>query len=266
MLTKAAKNEVVEHYSGVFKANPSVVLVEYKGLTVKELEGLRSNLKDADAELQVVKNTLLKIAAKDTEIEQIADLMSGPTAIAVCENDPAAAAKVFVKSVKDHPLLKIKGGIVEGNVVGVEELSALSKLPSRPEMMSQLLGILSSPVANFLGTLTQLQTKLLYALEAVKDTKEESKEETAVDAKEETKVEAKEEAKVESKEEAKVESKEEAKVESKEETKVESKEEAKVESKEEAKVESKEEAKVESKEEAKVESKEETKAESKEES
>ncbi len=174
MLTKAAKNEVVAHYSGVFKANPSVVLVEYKGLTVKELEGLRSNLKDADAELKIVKNTLLKIAAKDTEIEQIADLMSGPTAIAVCENDPSAAAKVFVKSVKDHPLLKIKGGVVEGNIVGADEITALSKLPSRPEMISQLLGILSSPVSNFLGTLTQMQTRLLYALEAVKDTKKDS--------------------------------------------------------------------------------------------
>lgn len=174
MLTKAAKNEVVEHYSGVFKANPSVVFVEYKGLTVKEIQELRSNLKGADSELKVVKNTLLKIAAKDTKIEQITDLLSGPTAIAVCESDPAAVAKIFVKSVKDHPLLKIKGGVVEGNVVGADEITALSKLPSRPEMISQLLGILSSPVANFLGTLTQMQTRLLYALEAVKDTKKDS--------------------------------------------------------------------------------------------
>jgi len=75
MLTKAAKNEVVEHFSGVFKAHPSVILVGYKGLTVKELEGLRSNLKDADTELKIVKNTLLKIAAKDTDIEQITDLL-----------------------------------------------------------------------------------------------------------------------------------------------------------------------------------------------
>jgi len=211
MLTKAAKNEIVEHYSGVFKTNPSVVLVEYKGLTVKELEGIRSNLKDADAELKIVKNTLLKIAAKDTEIEQITDLLSGPTAIAVCENDPTAAAKVFVKSVKDHPLLKIKGGVVEGNVVRADEITALSKLPSRPEMMSQLLGILSSPVSNFLGTLTQLQTKLLYALEAVKDTKSETsetKEESKAESQEETKTEAKDESKLEAKEGSEEESKE----------------------------------------------------------
>jgi large subunit ribosomal protein L10 len=242
MLTKAAKNEVVEHYSGVFKANPSVVLVEYKGLTVKELEGLRSNLRDADTELKIVKNTLLRIAAKDTEIEQITDLLSGPTAIAVCEKDPTAAAKVFVKSVKDHPLLKIKGGIVEGNVVGVDEITALSKLPSRPEMMAQLLGALSSPMSNLLGSLIQMQTKLLYALEALKDTKEESKEETAVKAQEEAGAESKEETAVESKEESKEENNEGTEVETKAEDKAESKEEDGAESNGENEVESKEES------------------------
>ena len=230
MLTKAAKNEVVEHFSGVFKAHPSVILVEYKGLTVKELEGLRSNLKDADTKLKIVKNTLLKIAAKDTDIEQISDLFIGPTAIAVCENDPAAAAKVFVNSAKKLPSLKIKGGLVEGNIVGADEITMLSKLPSRPEMISQLLGILSSPVSNFLGTLTQMQTRLLYALEAVKDTKQESKEESKQASKEESK----QESKGESKEESKQESKGESKQESKEESKGESKEESKQESKEES--------------------------------
>ena len=151
MLSKAAKNDIVKRFSEIFKANPSVVLVEYKGLTVAELEGLRSNLKDADTEFKIVKNTLLKIAAKDTEVEQLSDLLAGPTAIAVCESDPAAAAKVFVKTAKDMPSLVIKGGIVEGNVVGVDEITAISKLPSRLEMMAQLLGALSSPMSNLLG-------------------------------------------------------------------------------------------------------------------
>ncbi|MEK6224334.1 MAG: 50S ribosomal protein L10 [Thermodesulfobacteriales bacterium] len=234
MLSKAAKNDIVKRFSEIFKANPSVVLVEYKGLTVAELEGLRSNLKDADTEFKIVKNTLLKIAAKDTEVEQLSDLLAGPTAIAVCESDPAAAAKVFVKTAKDMPSLVIKGGIVEGNVVGVDEITAISKLPSRLEMMAQLLGALSSPMSNLLGSLKQMQAKLLYALEAIKETKEE----TAVESKEEAAVEAKEEAESESK----TESNEESAVETKEETAVESKEEAAVEAKEEAESESKEES------------------------
>ena len=279
MLSKAAKNDIVKQYSEVFKANPSVVLVEYKGLTVTELEGLRSNLKDADTQLNVVKNTLLKIAAKDTEIEQLNDLLKGPTAIAVCESDPAAAAKIFVKTAKDMPSLVIKGGVVEGTVVGVDEITALSKLPSRQEMMAQLLGALSSPMSNLLGALTQMQTKLLYALEAVKDTKEqgkaESTEEVVVESKDQapaqTKEESKEETAVESKEEAVVESKDQApaetKEESKEETAVDSKQETEAESKEENKAESAEEAATEeSKEENNTESTDEVKEESKEES
>lgn len=251
MLSKAAKNDIVKHYSEVFKANPSVVLVEYKGLTVTELEGLRSNLKDADAQLNVVKNTLLKIAAKDTEIEQLSDLLIGPTAIAVCENDPATAAKIFVKTAKDTPSLVIKGGIIEGNLVGVDEITAISKLPSRQEMMAQLLGALSSPMSNLLGALTQMQTKLLYALEAVKDTKEQGNAESTEEAAVETKDQAPVEAKEESKEETAVESKKETEAESKEENKAESAEEAApVENKEENKTESTEEVKEESKEES----------------
>jgi large subunit ribosomal protein L10 len=246
MLSKAAKNDIVKRFSEVFKANPSVMLVEYKGLTVAELEGLRSNLKDADTEFKIVKNKLLKIAAKDTEIEQLNDLLVGPTAIAVCESDPTAAAKVFVKTAKDLPLLVIKGGVVEGNMVGVDEITAISKLPSRQEMMAQLLGALSSPMSNLLGALTQMQSKLLYALEALKDTKEEA----PVENKEETPLEAKEEAESESKEETVVESKEESKEENNEGTEVETKAEVKVESKEEDGAESNEENEVESKEES----------------
>lgn len=248
MLSRAAKSDIIKEYSEVFKAKPSVVLVEYKGMSVKELEGLRTNLKGAEAKFTVVKNTLLKIAAKDTDVEQLSDMLSGPTAIAVCESDPTAAAKVFVDSAKDLPSLVIKGGIVEGNVVSVDEITALSKLPSRQEMMAQLLGALTSPMSNLLGSLTQMQTKLLYALEAVKDTKEqggsESEEQTPVETKDEAPAEVKEE----SKEEKAVEAKEEVEAENKEESKADSSEEAQVESKEENNAESSEKAEEESKE------------------
>jgi len=95
-----------------------------------------------------------------------------------------------VESVKKLPQLKIKGAIVEGSVLDEAKISELSKLPTREELYAQLLGLLSSPVSNFLGTLTQMQSRLLYALSAVKETKEEAKE-TKEEAKE-TKEEAKE--------------------------------------------------------------------------
>jgi len=249
MLSKAAKSEIVKEFSEVFKANPTVLLVEYKGLSVSEIEGLRTELKGADAKLKVVKNKLLKIAAKDTEIEQLNDLLTGPTAIAVCDSDATAAAKVFVKSAKDQPLLVIKGGLVDGSLVNAEEIAAISKLPSRQEMMAQLLGALSSPMSNLLGALTQMQTKLLYALEAVKDTKEEGS--APVETKDEAPAEAKQEAEPESKEEA-VENKKESKKEKKEEAEVEAKAKAEetIETKEDDGAEGSENSKEESKEES----------------
>jgi len=264
MLSKAAKSDIVKEFNEVFKANPSVVLVEYKGLSVKELEGLRTNLKGADTRLTVVKNTLLKIAAKDTKIEQLSDQLAGPTAIAVCQSDATAAAKVFVDSAKDLPSLVIKGGIIEGNVVSLDEITAISKLPSRQEMMAQLLGALTSPMSNLLGSLTQIQTKLLYALEAVKDAKEqgnvESSEDAPVEAKEESKTEQKQESKPEVKEEAPAQV--ESKAEAAEETPVEAKEE-KTETKEaQAEVAEVQKVKKEDSAEKKAETKTETKAES----
>ncbi|MEQ9617847.1 MAG: 50S ribosomal protein L10 [Deltaproteobacteria bacterium] len=172
MLSKAAKNELVQEFNNVFKSGPSVLVVEYKGLTVNELQGLRANLNKAEAELKVVKNTLLKIAAKDTDIEQITELFEGPTAVAICKKDPTEVAKVFVDSAKKIPLLKIKGGVVDGSVLNETEISALSKLPSREEMIAQFMGLISSPMSNFLGTLVQLQTQFLYALNALKEKKE----------------------------------------------------------------------------------------------
>lgn len=200
MLTRAAKDEQIKQFNAAFKAGPSVMVVEYKGLTVGEMEKLRKDVRDAQAELTVVKNTLLKIAAKDTDIEQIGELFEGPTAVAICESDPSAVAKVFVNTIKDAPQLKLKGGFVDGSVLDGEAISELSKLPSRPEMLAKIMGLLKAPMSNVVGALNQMQTKLLYALEAVKETKEnepqaaaepEKAEEAPVEANETPEVEAK---------------------------------------------------------------------------
>ena len=171
MLTKEAKQDVINQINEKFKANPSIFVVEYKGLTVKELENVRKELKQTDSELKIVKNTLLKKAAEETEADQLNDLFVGSTAVAFC-SDSAAAAKVFVKSAKDYELLNIKGGLLEGKVVSVEEIETISKLPSRVELVAQFMGLLNSPMSNFLYSLQNMQTKFLYALEALKEKKE----------------------------------------------------------------------------------------------
>ncbi len=172
MLNKAQKQELVRDFNERFKANPSLFVVEYKGLSVKDMEKLRRRLKKARADFRVTKNSLLKIASRGTEIEKIKDLFDGPTAIAICNENPVSVAKVFTESIKELPMLKLKGGIVEGKIIGIDEVSKLSQLPSREVLLAQLLGLLSSPISNLMGTLMELQRRLLYVLNAVKDIKE----------------------------------------------------------------------------------------------
>lgn len=173
MLSKSAKHEIIENLSNKFKNSPSMFVVEYQGLNVGEMEELRQKLKDVNAELRVVKNTLLRIASEKTDIEQIKDLFVGPTAVAICDQDSPKVAKIFVKSKDDLPALKIKGGIVEGKVVDIPEIEAISKLPSREELIAKFIGLLSAPMSNVAITLKQMQSKLVYALNAVKETKNE---------------------------------------------------------------------------------------------
>jgi large subunit ribosomal protein L10 len=171
MLSRAEKQELVKGFNEKFRTNPSLFVVEYKGLTVKDIEGLRRRLKIAKADFKVAKNTLLAIASHETDIEKIKDLFDGPTAVAICEN-PVSVAKVFANSVKELPALKLKGGIIEGKVIGIDEISKLSQLPSREVLLAQLLGLLSSPISNFMGALIELQRRLLYAFSSVKEMKE----------------------------------------------------------------------------------------------
>ena len=172
MLTRESKQEIINQINERFKANPSIFVLEYKGLTVKELENVRSDLRKTNSELKIVKNTLLKKAAEDTDADQLNELFVGSTAIAFCDKDSAATAKVFVKSAKDNELLNIKGALLEGKLVTVDEIEAISKLPSREELIAQFIGLLSSPMSNLLYSLQNMQTKLLYALEAVKEKKD----------------------------------------------------------------------------------------------
>lgn len=172
MLSREAKDSIINRYSEAFAKNPSLFVLEYKGLTVKEMQSLRSRLRGADAELSVVKNTLLRIASKGTNVEQIDGLFLGPTAIAVCNGEAPPVAKVFAQVKKDFPQLVVKGGVLDGNSVSPDDIDTISKLPSREVLLSQLLGLIASPMSNVVGVLKQTQAKLLYALNSLKESKE----------------------------------------------------------------------------------------------
>ena len=140
----ALVNEVTEK----MKNSSSSVVAEYRGLTVEEVTQLRRALREENVELKVYKNNIVRRAAEATGHEALGECLKGPNAIAFSE-DSTAPARVLVKFAKKHPLLVLKGGVVEGKVVDANTLKELSALPNKEGMISMLLGCLQSPVIKF---------------------------------------------------------------------------------------------------------------------
>ncbi|MEQ7219594.1 50S ribosomal protein L10 [Vagococcus fluvialis] len=158
----AKKAQEVEVVTAKLKEAASVVVVDYRGLTVEQVTDLRKQLRDANIEMKVIKNGILRRAAEAAGLEGMEDVFVGPTAVAFSNEDVVAPAKIMNDFAKNADKLEIKGGIIEGNISSVEEIVALAKLPSREGLLSMLLSVLQAPVRN-----------VAYAVKAVSDSKEE---------------------------------------------------------------------------------------------
>ena len=144
----AKKAAIVEEVTEKFKTAASVVIVDYRGLTVDEVTKLRKQLRDANVEIRVIKNSILSCAAKAAGLEGLDEVFTGPTAVAFSNEDVVAPAKIIDEFSKEAKALEIKGGIIEGKVSTLEEVTALAKLPSREGLLSMLLSVLQAPVRN----------------------------------------------------------------------------------------------------------------------
>lgn len=203
------KQPVVQEISENVKDAQSVVVVDYRGLTVAEDTQLRRELREAGVTYKVYKNTMMNFAFKDTDFESLSDVLEGPSAIAISKEDATAPARVLAKFAKDAPALEIKAGVVEGTYYDADGMKAIASVPSREELLSKLLGSIQSPIGNFARVLKQIAENGGAADASADDAKAEA---PAEEAKEEAKVEeAKEEAPAEATEEAKAEATEEAK-------------------------------------------------------
>lgn len=203
------KQPVVQEISENVKDAQSVVVVDYRGLTVAEDTQLRRELREAGVTYKVYKNTMMNFAFKDTDFESLSDVLEGPSAIAISKDDATAPARVLAKFAKDAPALEIKAGVVEGTYYDADGMKAIASVPSRDELLSKLLGSIQSPISNFARVLKQIAENGGAADASADDAKAEA---PAEEAKEEAKVEeAKEEAPAEATEEAKAEATEEAK-------------------------------------------------------
>src|SRR5882672_4273114 len=144
-VTKAKKLEQVEELGKELKSVSSVIVATYSKLTVAQDYELRKALRSSGAKYRVVKNTLAARASKGTLAEEALKDLSGVTSVAYTEGDPVALAKAVSKYAKDNPEFTFKAGVVEGRVISIKEIQALATMPSKEEIYSKLLFLISAP-------------------------------------------------------------------------------------------------------------------------
>lgn len=151
-MDRAAKEELVSHYNGIFENAGVIVVTHYSGLSVPDLDELRHQMADVGGTVKVTKNRLVKLALAGTPNKSVGEFFIGPTAIAFSD-DPVAAPKVAAKFAKANDNLKIIGGIMDGNVLDADGVKNLASLPSLDELRGQLVGLINSPATKLAGVL-----------------------------------------------------------------------------------------------------------------
>ena len=150
------KQPIVQAIADDIKDAQSVVLVDYRGLTVAQDTDLRKQLREAGVIYKVCKNTMMKRAFEGTEFAGLEEYLEGPSALVVSKDDATAPARIICKFAKTAEALEVKAGVVEGNVYDAAGINELSKVPSREELLSKLLGSLQSPITNLARVLNQI--------------------------------------------------------------------------------------------------------------
>ena len=153
------KKPIVEEIAASVKDAQSVVLVDYRGLTVEQDTELRNQLREAGITYKVYKNTMMNFAFKGTDFESLTPYLEGPSAVAISTEDATAPARVLCKFAKTANALDVKGGVVEGVAYDAKGIENISKIPSREELLSKLLGSIQSPITNFARVMNQLAEK-----------------------------------------------------------------------------------------------------------
>jgi large subunit ribosomal protein L10 len=153
------KKPIVDEISASIKDAQSIVLVDYRGLTVEQDTRLRRNLREAGITYKVYKNTMMNFAFKGTDFESLAPYLEGPSAIAISTTDATAPARVLSNFAKEADKLEIKAGVVEGTMYDAAGIAQIAKIPSRDELLSKLLGSIQSPITNFARVMQQLADK-----------------------------------------------------------------------------------------------------------
>jgi large subunit ribosomal protein L10 len=175
-MVQAYKLDIVKDLKERLQDAKAIVLVDYKGINIEEVNQLRSRFRSEKVDYLVQKNTLVKIALHDLGITGLDNYLVGPTALAICKIDEIAPARVVVKFLKDvmeeKEFPKFKAGFISGNVMDSQQMSTLAKLPSREELLAKVLGCAQAPISGFLGVTQGIIRKFVYAVDAVAKNKQ----------------------------------------------------------------------------------------------
>jgi len=161
----ATVDEVQQH----LEESAATLLTNYRGLSVSEMHELRAELRKANATYRVAKNTLTRLAAVQAGMEGLEALLTGPTALVFCEDDPVGPAKAIKAFAKDHPALEFKGGYLDGAILSDEDALKLADLESREELIAKLAGLLYGALANFARLLQAPLTEQARLMQALVD-------------------------------------------------------------------------------------------------
>jgi len=153
------------------KAADAIWIVDYRGLTVKQSEGLRKAIRAQNAAYKIYKNSFAEIALGELGLPTLSETLAGPSAFVFVSGDPVASAKVLKGFAKDNKAFEIKGGLLNGAVVSADQIRAIADLPSREELIAKLLGTLSNPAGGLVRVLNGPAEKFVRTLQAIVDSK-----------------------------------------------------------------------------------------------
>ena len=172
METREQKKAHIDEFNEKFSRAEAMFVTNYRGVDSNDMTELRKSLREAGVEYKIMKNTLARLAVKETPYEGLADSFTGTTAVAISYKDCTLAAKSLVAFIKEQPKLEIKTAAIGSKVLAFADVENLAKLPGREELLGKLLGGLNAIPGSLVCTLAAVPRKLLYCLNAVKEAKE----------------------------------------------------------------------------------------------
>lgn len=165
-ISREKKEHIVAEYAELIGKSQAMIIAHYGGLKMPELDKVRSQMRSAQAEFHVTKNTLMKRALKDAGYDVPAEWLTGMTAMSFCFKDPAAVAKALSELTKEFEKLEVVGGVLSGKAITKDEVEALASLPSLDTLRAQIIGAISAPASNLVSVLNAAIGGVIYALQA----------------------------------------------------------------------------------------------------